>query len=528
MSRFLFYFFLCAFVIVSAVSSDIPLMINYQGRVTDSAGDPVTDGNYNMRFRIYDAPTSGNMLWDSGIQSIAVADGVFNVLLGDIGPVLDLPFDEDYWLLTTFDGINQTPRQRLGSAGYAYMASGLVPATEVTGNVPWSSNGVIKAINTATTGTALHGYCSSTTGSSQGVRGESASPSGYGVYGKTSDTGGWAKGVAGFSASNNGMGVYGFNYSPVGDAFGVWGASDSETGKGVYGIATATTGVNYGVYGTSESSIGAGVQGEITTTTGSSYAVVGRNASSGGSAVFGWAYATTGGSTAGNFKNSSSGGYGVYGYNTSTAGINYAVYGKCESNQGRAVRGYANANSGTNYGIHCTTNSTDGYAGYFTGDVHVNGSLSKSSGSFLIDHPLDPENKLLRHNFVESPENLLIYRGVTRLDAHGEGQVELPDYFIALTLEREASIQLTPVEIPFVSAYAWGPRFDRFTIRGEPERDVSWVVYAERDDPVIRRLGRPVEEEKGPSNKYCDKGKLLDPESYGYPKTMGRDYEESR
>lgn len=271
-----------------------------------------------------------------------------------------------------------------------------------------------------------------------------------------------------------------------------------------------------------------GVQGEITTTTGSSYAVVGRNASSGGSAVFGRAQSTAGYTYGGNFKNSSSGGTGVYGYNTNTVGINYAVYGKSESNSGRGVRGLANANTGTNYGIQGATNSTSGYAGYFTGDVHVNGSLSKSSGSFLIDHPLDPENKLLRHNFVESPENLLIYRGVIRLNAQGEGEVELPEYFIALTLEREASIQLTPVETPFVSAYAWGPQFDRFTIRGEPERDVSWVVYAERDDPVIRRLGRLVEEEKGPNNKYCDKGKLLDPESYGYPKTMGRDYEESR
>jgi len=44
------------------VSADIPMMINYQGRVTDSAGDPVTDGNYNMWFRIYDAPKGGDML----------------------------------------------------------------------------------------------------------------------------------------------------------------------------------------------------------------------------------------------------------------------------------------------------------------------------------------------------------------------------------------------------------------------------------------------------------------------------------
>jgi len=521
------FFTLCFLFIVSLVAADIPMMINYQGRVTDGAGNPVTDGNYNMRFRIYDASTAGSMLWDSGAQLVAVADGVFNVLLGDAGmPVLDLPFDVDYWLLATFSGVNQLPRQRLGSSGYAYMASGLVPGTEVAGNIPLSTDGVIKAVNTATTGTALRGYCSSTTGQNYGVYGISDALTGRGVFGTATTTTGNASGVTGVSASYQGKGVYGFNSSTIGDAYGVYGASDSEAGMGVYGKANASTGLNYGVFGTSGSSTGVGVQGEITTTTGSSYGVVGRNASADGDAVFGWAYATAGYNCAGNFKSSSSSGTGVFGYVTSSIGTTYGVFGQSDSELGRGIRGLASATTGINYGIHCTTNSAAGYAGYFTGDVHVNGSLSKSSGSFLIDHPLDPENKLLRHNFVESPENLLIYRGVTRLNAQGEGYVELPDYFIALTMEREASIQLTPVEMPFVSAYAWGPQFDRFTIRGEPDRDVSWVVYAERDDPVIRRLGRPVEEEKGPDNKYCNKGRLLDPESYGYPKTMGRDFEE--
>jgi len=126
---------------------------------------------------------------------------------------------------------------------------------------------------------------------------------------------------------------------------------------------------------------------------------------------------------------------------------------------------------------------------------------------------------------VESPENLLIYRGVIQLDDQGEAVVELPDYFIGLTKEDAASIQLTPLRVPFITAYEWKSGLDQFTIRGEANREVSWMVMAERDDPVIRRLARPVEEEKGPDNKYCDKGKLLDPVAYGYPESMGRDYE---
>ena len=74
-------------------------------------------------------------------------------------------------------------------------------------------------------------------------------------------------------------------------------------------------------------------------------------------------------------------------------------------------------------------------------------------------------------------------------------------------------------------SYEWEPGYDSFEIYGEPEREVSWMVLSERDDPVMRQLARPVEEEKGPDNKYCDRGKLLYPTAYGYPESMGRDYE---
>ncbi len=102
----------------------------------------------------------------------------------------------------------------------------------------------------------------------------------------------------------------------------------------------------------------------------------------------------------------------------------------------------------------------------------------------------------------------------------------MPDYFEALTKENEATVVLTSIGKPFLSGYEWENDFNSFKIYGEPRRDVSWVVYADRDDPVIHELGRPVEEEKGTDNPYCEKGKLLYPEAYGYPESMGRDYNE--
>src|SRR5262249_35186046 len=50
------------------------------------------------------------------------------------------------------------------------------------------------------------------------------------------------------------------------------------------------------------------------------------------------------------------------------------------------------------------------------GDVTLSGNLSKSSGSFKIDYPLDPTRKYLYHSFVESPDMMNIYNGIVTLN----------------------------------------------------------------------------------------------------------------
>jgi hypothetical protein len=222
--------------------------------------------------------------------------------------------------------------------------------------------------------------------------------------------------------------------------------------------------------------------------------------------------------------------YGVRGQASSPAASTadaYGAYGHGGSTgAGRAYGGYFSsegAGSGNKYGIYSTvTGSGTLWAGYFFGNVNVTGSLSKGSGSFLIDHPLDPQNKTLRHNFVESPENLCLYRGKIKLNSSGEGRVEMPDYFKALTKETEATVTLTSIGRPFNTGYDWNKDCSVFAVYGEPDREVSYVVMADRDDPVMRQLYKPVEEEKGNGN--FTKGKLLYPKAYGYPEEMGENY----
>jgi len=191
---------------------------------------------------------------------------------------------------------------------------------------------------------------------------------------------------------------------------------------------------------------------------------------------------------------------------------------------GTAIGLYGSASgSGTGpaYGIYGVgSGNGQRYAGYFIGDVHVQGTLSKTGGGFLIDHVLDPENKTLRHNFVESPEHLCAYRGLVTLDDAGRATVTLPVYFAALTDETAATVQLTAVgDEPTAVSYRWNDDHAAFTVHGQPGAEVSWLVLAARDDPVIHLIARPVEEEKGGEN--LERGQFLNPEAYDRPAERG-------
>jgi hypothetical protein len=123
------------------------------------------------------------------------------------------------------------------------------------------------------------------------------------------------------------------------------------------------------------------------------------------------------------------------------------------------------------------------------------GALSKASGTFTIDHPLDPSGKILNHYFIEGPEMLNIYRGSAVLDGSGRAVVTLPDYFDALN--RNPQVVLTGIgnsDVYLVEEVSG----NRFTIGGKPGTKVNWIATGERKDvsaEITRRL-MPVEQPK--------------------------------
>jgi len=193
-----------------------------------------------------------------------------------------------------------------------------------------------------------------------------------------------------------------------------------------------------------------------------------------------------------------------------TAGSNYSATGGGYDNHSGSysavVGGYGNTFRG---GDEFAANNQSGFSGSSTGNAAVfNGQeataagetrvgiIAKGSGAFSIDHPLDPEHRILNHYFAESPEMVLLYRGIAKIGTTGWVEVRLPDYFEKLN--KNPMVKLTGVGTSDVHLLK-KVSGNRFVISGPPGTEVHWLVTGDRKDPSadIIRILKPVEQEKG-------------------------------
>ena len=273
--------------------------------------------------------------------------------------------------------------------------------------------------------------------------------------------------------------------------------SYADAGIGVEGIANGA-GAS-GMLGTSSGANSNGVAGESTGNYG--YGI--------------WGYATgTGGSGVGG-ESLGGDGYGVAGY--AEGADSYAVYGSVY-NDTSAIGVYGQAGESTlaanSYGIYGATSgptSRGCYAGYF------NGYISKSGSAFLIDHPLDPENKYLLHSCIESPDMKNVYDGVAVAGADGSARVTLPDYFEALN--SDFRYQLTALGAPAPNLHV-SQEISKgsFVVAGAAAgQRICWQVTGIRQDAFAKHDRLPVECDKPAAHK----GLYKHPEAYGLPPEKG-------
>ncbi len=207
---------------------------------------------------------------------------------------------------------------------------------------------------------------------------------------------------------------------------------------------------------------------------------------------------------------------GVY-----TGGGNYDATG--------VIGDASSANNGYGYGVigygdymgvwgdETGTNYNWNYAVYANGDMGASGTKP-----FMIDYPLDPENKFLKHYSIESDQVLLQYRGMETFDANGEAVVQLPEYYSAININ--ASYQLTAVgaSMPDIYIKRKVDETNTFVIAGGiPGKEVSWLVISERNDPYMQHY--PDQRDNIVEKNEYTRGRYLMPELYGQPEEKSID-----
>ena len=119
-------------IVGCAGTPDLSSQMSHQGRLLDSAGAPVADGNYSFRYRIFHSATGGTPVYTE-TKTVAVSDGLFDSILGASSVITPDIFAQPSWIEITVDGETLTPRQKLLGAPYAFsLSAGAV----VQGSIP--------------------------------------------------------------------------------------------------------------------------------------------------------------------------------------------------------------------------------------------------------------------------------------------------------------------------------------------------------------------------------------------------------
>ena len=189
-------------ILVSVSLAEVPHMINYNGRLTNSpSGTPVT-GIVSMTFTIYDADIGGDSKWTETHPTVSVVDGLFNIILGagtPPVPIEDTVFSgTDRWLEITVGAGTIVPRTKLVSTPYAFRVS----------TIDGASGGTISGKLTIGPGHTNTGDYAFVAGSNNTASGERSTVGGGGS--NTADGshsavgGGWANTASGLEATISG------------------------------------------------------------------------------------------------------------------------------------------------------------------------------------------------------------------------------------------------------------------------------------------------------------------------------------
>src|SRR3989344_3069149 len=141
-----------------AAGSNFNKQVNYQGKLTNSSGVTVTDGDYTMVFKLYTVSSGGSAIWTetrSGGNVVAVANGLFSVLLGSVTDISGVDWNQTLYLGVEVNSDGEmTPRKLLGTVPAAFEAdridgldSSQLVRNDATNTISTSSMATILALS---------------------------------------------------------------------------------------------------------------------------------------------------------------------------------------------------------------------------------------------------------------------------------------------------------------------------------------------------------------------------------------------
>ncbi len=161
---------LFAFWATAILAASIP-PISYQGRLTNSLGNPVANGNYGVTFAIYADSEGGSALWTES-HTVTTSSGLFTAMLGSMTPFDPSLFSvyPRYLGITIGAGPEMTPRILMGSVPYALNATSGTTGYWLQSGSSIYYNGGNVGIGTSTPGDVLEVNGSATISKVDGPR----------------------------------------------------------------------------------------------------------------------------------------------------------------------------------------------------------------------------------------------------------------------------------------------------------------------------------------------------------------------
>ncbi|MFA6431744.1 MAG: hypothetical protein WCV91_05145, partial [Candidatus Margulisiibacteriota bacterium] len=104
--------------------SSVPGKLSYEGRLTDTAGNPITTAK-TIEFKLYDSLTGGNVIWGPESHSVTPdSQGVFSAILGETVNMTAAVFNNaTRYLELSVAGETLSPRSQIVASGYSFMSA---------------------------------------------------------------------------------------------------------------------------------------------------------------------------------------------------------------------------------------------------------------------------------------------------------------------------------------------------------------------------------------------------------------------